>query len=326
MRTITCLLFVCFLSPILSSPFAISYPLQDSLTEEDLLAIQKQKQTLDISSLLDTLYPKKSFWPWSPSLASKEDFKGRISKAFHQTLIDPSRGFLPEKHLVKINGGSDRCIVCYASFDGVYPGLIKQLPEHLEKTGFQGYLFYQIGGFPNPTGQEIRFCAVPYSFKVFSLLEAKKLGFHKVLWIDSVFIPLKDPSPLFEQIEQEGYFFKRHSTSSKFILPSTRKYLQEKTGSDVLHAHYVSAQVLGLDLNTPLAKQFIEEYYKLVEDGMGFFSCFPEEYVYTAILASKLPSSIHPLSSKLVFSEVKFPKKDLSWAKQQGYFFIQKAH
>ena len=42
--------------------------------------------------------------------------------------------------------------------------------------------------------------------------------------------------------------------------------------------------IFGLKMNTPKAKLFVEEYYKLVDLGYPFFSCFPEEFVFSAIL------------------------------------------
>lgn len=315
---------------LFSNPFAIDYPVKEEITNEDYIEIQKKLQQIDISSLLDAWYPthppKKKFFSWGSTLATKEDFFRRISKARFQTLIDPTNNRFPKKELIKIGKGGDNCFVCYASFNGVYPKLIEQLANELEKVGFNGYLFYRIGGFPNPTGKEIKYAGIPYVFKIFAMMEAHLQGFEKILWIDAAFLPLKDPTPLFTWLEKEGVFLKSHEPFSKFILPKTVEYIKEKTDVNVLQSPYISTQIIGFDFRSPKTKFFIENYYQLAELGLPFFSCFPEEYVLTAI-AGKKPDLWQPQPFKnLSFSETKLRNKTIEWVQKEDYFFLQRNH
>jgi hypothetical protein len=325
-------LYFLFLFPLFltANPFKIDFPVKESLTHEDLLEVQNKLAAVDLKPVLDEFYPKnapkKSFWQWNTPLATKEDFGNRISKSLHQTFINPEKGQFPSEHLVKINEGGDRCIVCYVSFNGIYSSLINALPKQLEKVGFNGYLFYKIGGFPNPTGKEIQYAGVPYCFKIFTLLEAQKKGFQKVLWIDAAFLPLKDPSPLFDWIDKHDCFLKMHEPFAKFILPKTRSLIQQISGVDVLKSNYVSAQVIGFNLESPLAKEFIAEYYRLVELGYPFVSCFPEEYVFSCIVGRDPKKWMSQPFKELSFAEVKLGSKDLKWAQEKGYFFLQTIH
>ncbi len=321
-----------FLIPLglLGNPFKIDFPVKKKITNEDYIEIQKKLKEIDIQPILNEFYPssppKKFLKPWSSSLALKEDFYGRIGKALSQTLINPEKNQFPLQKLVKIGKGSDNCIVCYASFNGRYVDLIQNLPQKLETLGFNGYVYYRIGGFPNPTGKEIQYCAVPYCFKIFAMLEAHQMGFTKVLWIDSAFFPLKDPTPLFDWIEKEGSFLKLHESFTKYILPKTVEYIQSITGVDVLKSRYVSAQILGFDFSKPKTKEFIDKYYELVELGLPFFSCFPEEYVFTAIIGQNPKIwKVQPYD-QLVFPEIKLRGKTEDWVLKEGYFFLQKEH
>lgn len=319
-----------FCGPASGNPFKIDFPIKEEISEQDYIDIQEKLKLINIQSFVDDFYPKsppkKLFQPWASSIATKEDFCARISKALDQNLIDKEKKQSPIKKLIKINQGGSNCIVCYASFNGKYQELIQNLPIELEKVGFNGYVFYMIGGFPNPTGKEIQYCGVPYCFKIFALLEAAKLGFSKVLWVDSAFIPLRDPSPLFNWIEKEGSFLKLHESFKKFILPKTKDYIQKATGVDVLTSRYVSAQIIGFDLKRPLSKEFIDKYYQMVELGFPFFSCFPEEYVFSSIIGQKPTEWKGQPYQDLVFSEVKPRGKTLEQAKKEGFFFLQKAH
>ena len=48
---------------------------------------------------------------------------------------------------------------------------------------------------------------VPYGFKVAALVEAVRLGMDTMLWADSSIMPLAELTPLWELIEQQGYWF-----------------------------------------------------------------------------------------------------------------------
>jgi hypothetical protein len=315
---------------ICGNPFKIDFPEKETLTNEDLVEVQNQLQKINLKPVLNDFYPssppKKSLFQWKTPLATKEDFLNRISKSLQQTYINIEKGQIPSSHLVKINKGGDHCIVCYVSFNGKYSNLIESLPKHLEKTGFNGYLYYKVGGFPNPTGKEIQYCGVPYSFKIFTLLEAQKQGFQKVLWIDAAMLPLKSPTPLFKWIEKHGCFLKTHEPFCKYILPKTRELIKEVSGVDVLKSTYVSAQIIGFDLESPLAKEFISQYYKLVEMGLPFISCFPEEYVFSSIIGKEPEKWPDNPFKDLTFSEIKLGNKDIKWAEDKGYFFLQTLH
>ncbi|MBM3199277.1 MAG: hypothetical protein FJZ58_08540 [Chlamydiae bacterium] len=328
-------LILFFLYPfiLVANPFSLDLPLKDTLTLEDYVEIQSQlkKKALELDPLLEQWYPNpaptRSLLHWSRPLSSKEDFKNRIYKGTTQILIDLEHNKLPQEEIIQINRGGPNCLVCYVTFNGQYEKLVKELPKHLEKVGFNGHLFCKIGGYPNPTGKEIQYCAVPYCFKIFTLLEAQKKGaFDKVLWIDAAFVPLKDPTPLFDWIDQHGYFFKMHAPFSKYILPKTRKFIQDTMQVDVLESRYVSAQIIGFNLKHPFAQEFISEYYKQVEVGFPFLSCFPEEYVFSAIVG-KDPAKWTPQPfTKLSFSEEKLRGRDVKWVQSEGYFFLQHIH
>ena len=112
----------------------------------------------------------------------------------------------------------------------------------------------------------------------------------------------------------------------KYILPKTKELIFNETGVDVLKTQYVSAQVIGFDLTSPYAQEFISEYYRLVEMGYPFLSCFPEEYVFSAIVGKDLKKWTPQPFKELSFPEEKLKGKDVSWVKKKGYFFLQLSH
>ncbi|MBI2743858.1 MAG: hypothetical protein HYX48_08085 [Chlamydiales bacterium] len=264
------------------SPFQINFPTKLELTREDYVDVQTQLRTIDLKPLIDELYEEYK----SQGDVTYQDFFYRCTKGLRQTLIKPEQGHLPTTDLIKIGRGGGRCVVCCISYDSNYYNLVTSLAKALEKTGFNGYFYFRAGGFPNPTGQEIQYAGVPYCFKIFTMLEAYQLGFSSVLWIDSTMLPLRNPDLLFQIIESHGAFLFEEdiSQNNRYILPFTRKVLQEQTGVDVFHTTYVRTLVFGLKMDTELAQRLIRSYYELVSMGTPFLSCFPEEFVLTAII------------------------------------------
>lgn len=326
MRPFLLLLLIGSTITAFSNPFKIDTPSQEEFTEQQYLDIQSKLKSIHLSPLLDSLYPQKKFFSWpskKEQLRKKEDFLGRISRGVRQTLIDHRA---PKKQLFQINKGSDYCIVSFTSYDGSYPSLIEKIPAALEKTGFNGYFLSLQGGFPNPTGREIQYSGVPYSFKIFALLEAEKLGFSKVLWIDTALEALKDPSPLFAWIEKTGCFFHPKKNGKRYLLPSTRETLIQETGSDMHNTTCIRARIIGLDLKTQKAKDLIKDYYHLVEMGTPFVSCFPEEFVIGALLNKDPKKWPFQPFCKLVKNERKLHGKPRSSAQEEDFFFLLQHH
>ena len=298
------------------------------LSSEDYVEIQKRLAQIDIHSMLAEKYEsecrQRNFIPF-------HDLFARCTKSLRQTLIDPEKGFFPQKELVKINNGSNRCVVCSASFTGKYPNYIKTIIQGLTETGFNGYFLYYIGGWPNPTGREIRYVAVPYCFKIFAMVEAHQLGFNHVLWIDSACYPLKNIEPLFDIIEKDGALLNWYPPSSdkwRFLFPETRELLFNLTGVNVVRAKYINSIVMGIKMDSPEAKRFVQKYYELVELGTPFLSCFPEEFVFTAIINDgNYPNWTSHLHSKLVKTSPNSSDdspKEFDLMRRKGAFFYQR--
>lgn len=321
--------FIFLSSSLFCNPFKIDTEIKTDLSTQDYIEIQQKLQAIDIHPTLEASYPEKKsftfFWQ-RPSIQKKEDFAGRMSRGTRQTLIDLSQEKIPQKKLIQINEGGDDCIVSFCSYDGIYHNLQQEIPEALKKTGFNGHVLLMTGGFPNPTGKEIQYSGVPYCFKIFALLEAQKLGFHKVLWIDAALLPLHNPKPLFSWIEEKGCFFHPRKNASRYLLPQTQKVLLEKTGCDMTATTCIRARIIGLDLLSEKVKNLIAEYYSLVELGTPFMSCFPEEFVLGALIGKNPEAWPFQPFNKLVKSERKLHGQKTEQIEEEGFFFLLRHH
>lgn len=308
-----------------SSPFTIPFNDKENLTPEDYAKVQDEIRKIDITPTLERLYP------YNLGYSEFDDFRRRTTKGIVQGIIDETNGLLPETQLIKIGKGGDNCVVSKGSYNGKYAGFLSGIQKALEDSGFNGYFLYQRGGFPNPTGKESKFVAVPYSFKIFMMLEAQKLGFNKVLWIDSAALPMRDPTPIFELIDKDENFvnywgFKEDTW--RYILPATRQILLDETGYDTSKERRVSMIIFGLKMNGPRTQKFIESYYKLVEMGTPFLSCYPEEYVISALLSQPELGDFGKKSKlgHLIKIEESDSLKEKKKAQDKGFYFYLLPH
>ncbi len=313
------------------SPFTVQFEDKEELSDQDYLDLQKllRIKKKELAPLIHQIYPRDR-----EGYTTFDDFyENRCSRSLGQVLIDPEKGYFPLKRLEKIGEGSDMCFVSCAPYDGVRSTLIRSLPNALRDCGFHGYFYYRIGGIPNPTGQEVKYAGVPYAFKIFLMLEAYKLGFKNVIWLDSALFPLQDPTFLFRWLVRRGSFIDGVSVTPnlwRYIFPKTREKLQEVTGVDVLSPHttYIRTTLFGLRMDHPLVQRLISDYYDLVELGTPFLSCFPEEFVLTAIMGKPEYAPLISAPIELLFRS--FDGDDEAKAHEQlrkeGYLFHLRKH
>jgi hypothetical protein len=327
MKLLCFLLFPLYIA--FASPFNIDFPNKKELTFNDYIEVQNQIRDIDILSILQKLYGKPGELEWIVDL---NDFENRCSKGINQILIDPENNLYPERNLIKIGKGGDRCLVCCAPLAGQYPDFVKSLIKELESKKFNGYFLYYIGGWPNPTGEEIQYVAVPYSFKIFAMVEAYLLGYNNVLWVDAACFPLRKIDCLFKIIDERGALLNWWPPSTnlcRYIFPETRQLLLDLSGVDVLKVNYINTIVFGLKMNTPLAREFVRTYYQYVRLGMPFFSCFPEEFVITAILGNEKFRSwqrSYPPLFRQSFDLGNDSLQEIQNVKKKGFYFFHRGH
>ncbi len=267
---ISCLVMAC--SYVVGNPFLI-HPKDYSYE-----SVQEELKRIDIPRIVNQYYRE--------GLMPVEGFYGRIGTGIRGNLIQ--EGMKTEAVLEKIGEGGPDCVVTYATINGRYPLFVRSLVKGLKKSGFNGYVWYRIGGYPNPTGKEIQYAGVPYAFKVWIMLEAHQMGFDRVLWLDSAMIPLQGVSLFFDYMEEFGGYFwglPMPASNESLILPIARQSIMDALGVDPMKATTLMGAIFGWKFNTPLSDRFLEYFYKMVEVGYPFFSAMPEEFVIGSIIS-----------------------------------------
>ena len=311
------------------NPFLLDITDKDEYTIEEYIDIQEKLELRNklIDPFLDTLYPK---WGMRTTL---EEIKRRCTKGLNAKIIDTINPVLPEKKLHKIGDGGDkkRCFVCCTPLLDNRCEYSKSIIQSLEEVGFNGHFLILNGGFPNPTGTEMKYVGVPYSFKIFMMLEAQKLGFDKVIWIDAACYAVNNVDRLFDMLGEYDTVFRAFYPNVfapdcciNNCFPKTVELLNSIVNQDVRSDTNINSIVFGLNLSSEKMKSFIEEYYEMVKSGLPFLTSFPEEIVFSSLMNKKKYKYVFdsmPKMKTLYVNEYDMPREV---AKSVGYYFTQR--
>jgi hypothetical protein len=316
----------------MENPFLIDVPDKNEYTNEELNVIQEKLHNKNIDTFLESLYPKNTGFR-----TTYEEMHRRTTRCLKQNLIDISNNILPTKNLYKVgNGGNGKnCIVTCAPLLDIRANLSQTILNSLENVGFNGYFYLLNGGYPNPTGIEMKYVGVPYAFKIFLMLEAEKLGFENVIWIDSACYAVNNPEFLFSHLSMNDVVFRvfppncfSENTFENIIFPKTLTLLNTLVNRDVRNDLNINSIVFGLNLKSPIIKNFISEYYDMVKLGLPFLTSFPEEIVFDVLFNKDeykhfFNNKLYSIHAKLYIHEYYISEEN---AKKSGYYFIQRQH
>jgi len=313
----------------LENPFIIDITDKKKYSFEDYVNVQKQLEEKNIDKFLENLYPKEKM------RTTFEEMKRRTTRGICQKIIDISNNNIPEKQLFKIgNGGNGKnCFVCCTSlFNDRYTASLS-IKESLENVGFNGYFLLLNGGFPNPTGIEMKYLGVPYSFKIFMMLEAKNLGFERVIWLDAACYAVNNPEQLFDIVAEDDVIFRAFppncfnpDTCVNIIFPKTVELLSNLVKRDIRDDINVNSIVFGLNFRSSKIDNFINEYYEMVKLGLPFLSSFPEEIVFTSIFNKPEYKYVFKNRNEILKLYIHETYLDKEQAKNYGYYFLQRAY
>jgi len=318
--------FYPFVNNVLENPFLINVQEKTEYDVNDYISIQKQLDEKNIDDIIESLYTNKN------NFYQLNDFKRRINRGIKQKLLD-NQNNPPNKSIYKIGNydNNKNCIVCCTAFknDNNESRYLSSnnIITSLANAGYNGHFILFQGGFPNPTGKEMKYVGVPYCFKIFMMLEAVKLGFKNVIWLDSGCYSLNNPDPLFEILEKDDVLIKKVESNNNYNAMSFQKtirLLNQLTKSDLHSAAYIETIVFGLNMLSDKVQNFIKEYYDMVDLGWPFFSIFPEEIVISAIFNKPNYKPLlynNNIGNTLYIHEKYINETD---ARNKGYYFHHK--
>lgn len=317
----------------LENPFLLDIEDKKDYTNEELNEIQNMLRKKDIDFIIEQEFRDNFKWGFV-------HVKDRCTRGLTQTIIDLSNNILPTKNLFKVGDGGDgkNCIVCSTPLSNDRYYFSQSILQSLEEVGFNGHFYLLNGGFPTPLGIEMKYVGVPYSFKIFTMIEAYNLGFDKVIWIDSGCYAVNNPQRLFDILDKNDSLFRwflpnvfetepNVDSYDLTVFPKTLNLLNALSGRNVRRDCNVNSIVFGLNLTSEKIKGFISEYYEMVKLGLPFLSTFPEEVVFSTIFNKPDYSYVFYYNdsevNKLYINECYTDKET---AKNEGFYFLQRSY
>lgn len=159
-----------------------------------------------------------------------------------------------------------RCIINFAK-GGWYPQgqrrLAKSIREHGHGIDFIG--FEDESQFGCPAHR-----VIPYAFKPFAFIEAKRRGYDTILWLDASMYAVRDLTPMFEHIEANGHvMFESGFNCAQYTNDATLSafHISRDEAEMVL---MISAGCLGLHIRDLAPAQFLSTW---IQSAYTFPGC-----------------------------------------------------
>lgn len=162
-------------------------------------------------------------------------------------------------------GKNKRCVISLATRDGNYINRLARLCESL-RDNFDGDIMAFIG--ESAVGAPLH-SENPYAFKVYAFEKAKEAGYSSVLWLDTSCFAIKNVSPIFDEIEKDGFIFQ---TAGHQLGNWSNDNFLKYVGIDRDEAMEIpmigNAGFLGLDFTRSKPLYFLQQWKQAMLDGV----------------------------------------------------------
>jgi len=202
-------------------------------------------------------------------------------------LVGKSENDMPQFGRICVNSSEadlQNCIILYASYNKNFPAALKRLLDKISGSDFKGHVLYRIGGWPNIEGGDLPLVSVPYAFKVCFFREAARLGYKRVLWLDTSVTPIVSYDQQFSWIKEKGYLAVGNTHN---VGPYFNQRAASALGLTLEESYAIpstSAGILGVDLSSPQGRKVLELWYKAAKSPDAFFSARSDQNALSVIL------------------------------------------
>lgn len=194
---------------------------------------------------------------------------------------------LPQSEIIPVNSDindKENCVIVYASFNRNYPRGLKRLVKLITDSDFRGHVIYRLGGWPDIEGGSLTLAHVPAAFKACFFKEAQRMGYQRVLWLDTSVVPLVSLNKIFQMINQKGHFVMGNCF---MVGPFTNREAAGAFGITLSQAYLIpccSAGLFGVDFKNKKAARVVDLFYKAALDRDAYYSARLEQNVLSFIL------------------------------------------
>lgn len=216
-------------------------------------------------------------------------------------------------------GEVKNCIISFANHKGRYVQNMARLSESL-RGNFDGDFLGFIGeaSVGSPAHQDS-----PYAFKIHCIQKAKDAGYQKVLYLDSSCFAIKNVSPVFEEIEKDGFIFQEAGHMAGTWTNDYTLNYYGLTRDEAMEMRMIgNAGFLGLDFSKPEPHRFFDKWADSMNAG-----CFRGEWTNdnkTESQDERCKGARHDMSNSSIIINrmglIDFAKKGDEWLQYAGIF------
>ena len=173
-------------------------------------------------------------------------------------------------NIITINPQTDgpkRCVISLGIGKPVFRDSLLRLGESLKKVGFTGDYIYWDRDLPDGCPQHFE---APFAFKSYCFQIAQRMGYQQVLWMDSACVAIRSLDRVFENLSNRGYALFDNNYDQMMGQWISDEALA-KNGIDretALLIPEIPCSVIGLDLHSPLALAFLDQWHTIMTDGL----------------------------------------------------------
>jgi len=187
-------------------------------------------------------------------------------------------------HLNVVEATRDRCILIYGSYNDPYPRKAFRILEELKKWGYSGTVMIRIGGFPNMIAEGIKSCPFHGRWKVEFFKEALRMGYRKIVHLDTHATPLNDLSLVFDILEKTGCFYIDCGPwlriNGNFVHFAEPLMIPQ---NEVENVRFIIGCVVGLNFSNPKISRLFQEWDDRMQKIDKFYCIGIDEMSFMAL-------------------------------------------
>ncbi len=237
-------------------------------------------------------------------------------------IIGKSPDEFPRSGVVHVNSHPEErenCVLIYSTFNRSYPAGLKRLLKLVSESDFKGHVLYRMGGWPNTEGGDLNLAHVPYAFKVSFFREAQRLGYKRVLWLDTSVVPLVSVNEIFSMIEEQGYFVMGNSHTVGPYMNSSAAAFFGFNLQQTFKIPSCSAGLFGVDFTQDTGRRIIDWWYRAAHDKDAFFSARSDQSALSMIFYRLGLSNLISLD-RMPHSQGEIKSDSLFWLDREFVF------
>jgi hypothetical protein len=166
------------------------------------------------------------------------------------------------------------CVVNFGHRRSWYPDGQARLKKSFEDNGYEGdfMFFHDEHDLGCPTHQE-----VPYAFKAYSIMEAYKQGYERVIWCDCSIALIKPFERIVKQLDEVGYMLCNGGWTSGQWCSDAALVTLGVEREEALKMPHITAGAMAFDFTRPICVQWLERYFGHSNDGITFKGAWSNE-------------------------------------------------